>query len=447
MRLFRLRSQPCRIGRAALVLALTALVPSPSFAREDGASAPTEAQRSPFQLDFAGYGQLLFSFHDFGPNQNREGGAQKDARFEFDTTRLVTKLKGRAPLGFEFEAEVEFEHGGTGAEMELAWEEFGEYEQEVSYGGEVIVEELYVRKRFGEHLSLTLGRFYVAMGTLPRGHRPTDYLAADRSEAETSVLPSLWHEMGLQLRADFEHWRLTAQLVNGLDSTGFGSQYWIASGHQTRFELVRATDLAGVGRIDYMPTRDVEVGVSAYYGGTSRNRPKPDLVKECADADPDVVAPCGYVEAPLLLVDVHSRFRVGRLRGTALALWGHLKNADAIGQRNSRLSNALEVPRTPVAEQALAAWAEVGYDVAPIFGLDELHAVEPFVRFDFYDTMFEVPEGTFDNPRFARKVVTAGLSYTFDDAVVVKLDGVHRWFGSSALRPETSVRLGTGFVF
>lgn len=478
---------PRRIGHAALVLALATSLPAAAPAAEervdaeertavearapgdraahaapavDGeravearaaageATAPAAApSASPFDLAFSGYGELLFAFHGFGPNQNREGGAQRDARLVFDTTRLVTKLKGRMPLGLEFGAEVEFEHGGTGAELELAYEEFGEFEQEVSHGGEVLVEELYLRKRFGEHLSLTLGRFYVAVGTLPRGHRPTDYLAAGRPEAETSVLPSLWHEMGLQLRAEFERWRLTAQVVNGLDSTGFGSQNWIASGHQTRFELVRASDLAGVGRIDFLPARDVEVGVSAYYGGTSRNRPKPDLVKECDDPDPDEVASCGYVDAPLLLVDLHSTFRAGPLRGTALLLWGRLENAETITQRNSRLSNALEAPRTPVAEEALAAWAELGYDVAPLLGLGNPHALEPFVRFDYYDTMFDVPAGTFDNPRFERKVLTAGLACTLDDAVALKLDGVHRWFGSSELRPETSVRLGAGFVF
>jgi len=443
-----------RCRPAALAFALAAALPAPARAAEDAAAATGQAAQtsvvrneSPFQLDVSGYGELLFAFHNYGLNQNREGGAQRDARLVFDSTRFVTELEGKMPWGFEFGAEVEFEHGGTGAEMELAYEEFGEFEQEISKGGEVLLEELYLRKRFGEHLSLSAGRFYVAVGTLNRGHSPVDYLAAERPESETTVIPAVWHEMGLQLRAQFEHWRLTGQLINGLDSTGFGSQNWIAGGHQTRFEMVRATDLAGVGRVDWLPAKDVEIGVSAYYGGTSRNRPKADLVKECDDNDPDEVAPCGYVEAPLLLLDFHTKFRVAGLRGTALFLWGHLKNAEAVSQRNNRLSNALEVPRTPVAEEAIATWAELGYDVAPLLGIHEAHSLEPFVRFDYYDTMFEVPAGTFDNPRFERKVLTAGLAYTVADSVVVKLDGVHRWFGSSELRPETSVRLGGGFVF
>jgi hypothetical protein len=86
---------------------------------------------------------LQFTFYNHGENQNREGGAQRDARLTFDTTRLVLALEGGLPeYGLEAELEVEFEHGGTGSALELEYEEFGEFEQEVEKGGEVLVEEL-----------------------------------------------------------------------------------------------------------------------------------------------------------------------------------------------------------------------------------------------------------------------------------------------------------------
>src|SRR5262249_59650654 len=128
-----------------------------------------------------------------GVNQNREGGAQKDSRLTFDTTRLVLELEGKLPkYGLEAEVEVEFEHGGTGSAMELEYEEFGEFEQEVEKGGEVLVEEIYLKKELGEHFSLSLGRFYVAVGTLSEFYRPTDYLGTVRSEAETLIIPNTW---------------------------------------------------------------------------------------------------------------------------------------------------------------------------------------------------------------------------------------------------------------
>ncbi|HYI02451.1 MAG TPA: hypothetical protein VD972_41310, partial [Hyalangium sp.] len=279
----------------ALVLALlcTSAVLTPLSARaEENEAKEAEKKRPVLKLEVGGYADLQFAFHNHGENQNREGGAQRDARMTFDTTRLVLELEGALPeYGLEAEIEVEFEHGGTGSALELEYEEFGEFEQEVEKGGEVLIEELYLKKKFGERFSLSLGRFYVAVGTLSQYYRPTDYLGTIRSEAETLIIPNTWDEMGLQAQAKLSGLRLTAQVVNGLDSTAFSSQRWVAGGHQHRFELVRATDLAGVLRADITRFEGLTFGASGYYGDSTRNRPKPDLVKACEDADDREVAP------------------------------------------------------------------------------------------------------------------------------------------------------------
>src|SRR5262245_54380322 len=95
-------------------------------------------------FELSGYGELGFSFLDHGPDRNREGGALDDRRLGFYTTRLVLELEQELPGDVELEAEVEFEHGGTGAAREVEYEEFGEFETEVEKGGEVLVEELYI---------------------------------------------------------------------------------------------------------------------------------------------------------------------------------------------------------------------------------------------------------------------------------------------------------------
>lgn len=409
--------------------------------------SPPEERRSPFALRLQGYGDIQLSFHDYGLNQNREGGAQEDRRLVFDVTRFVLEVEGEMPYGIEFEGEIEIEHGGAGIWMSLEYEEFGEFEEEVKKGGEVMLEELFLAKVFGEHYRLAIGRFYVAMGLLPHHEYPTQYLGSVRSEAETTVLPGVWDEIGLSFEARFPRLTLTAQLVNGLDSTGFDSQRWVSGGQQGRFPTIRATDLAGVLRTDLRPWDGVELGAAAYFGGTSRNRPKADLVRDCADANPAVVAPCGYVGARVLMLQAHARVDVGPIRAQALVLWGHLWNAAAVSSRNERLSNALGVRRTAVADEAFAAWGEIGLDVAPWLGVGADHRFEPFVRVDYYDTMFRPREGLFDNPRFERTVVSGGLAYTLSEALTLKLDASHRRFGTSALRPENTVRLAAGFVY
>ncbi|MCP3103182.1 hypothetical protein LZ198_30310 [Myxococcus sp. K15C18031901] len=401
------------------------------------------------ETKLAAYGDLQFAYFNYGLNQNRAGGSQRDSRVEFDTSRLVMELKGILPeYGLEAEMEVEFEHGGTGTAMELEYEEFGEFDQELDKGGEILVEELFLQKKFGPDLAVAVGRFYVAVGTLSDWSRPTDYLGTLRDEAETAIIPNTWDEMGLRVRWRIP-WglRLTGQIVNGLDSTGFSSQMWAVGGHQRRFEVQRATDLAYVLRADITHFEGISFGASAYYGNTSRNRPKPDLVKQCEAANDSVVAPCGYVNAPLTLLDAHLSVNKGRWSAKGLMMYGHLENAEQVSQRNSRLSNLLGVIRTPVSDNALAAWAELGYDVAPWLGLHESHHLYPFVRYDYVDSQFKPRKELFDNPRFRRTIYTVGASYQFLGMAFAKVDFAHRRLGSDEFRPENALRASTGFVY
>ncbi len=412
-----------------------------------------------WSIDLSGYADLQFAWLDYSPNQNRPGGAQRDSRVVFDTARFVLELEGTLPAGLEFEAELEVEHHGAGGAMELEYEEFGEFEGEFESGGEVILEEIYLRKTFGP-VGLQVGRFYLGVGLLSESYRPSEYLATIRPESETTVLPAVWHEIGLQADVQLGPVKLTGQVVNGLDSTGFSSQFWISSGHQTRFELVSASDLAFVLRADWEVTEGVKIGVSGYYGNTSRNRPKPDFVLDCDNPDPSEVASCGYISAAVTLVDFHFHINLAPVFAQGVFLWGHLDNARLLSERNARLSNNLGVLRSPVASEALFAWAEVGLDLGESLCLPEGHHLEPFVRFDYYDTMFGTPDSIYDNPRFARAVYTAGLAWNYGDLVFAKLDIAYRDLGAFddpdvpegstapvALRDETSVRLSTGFGF
>jgi len=399
----------------------------------DEAAGP-EAPR----LSVSGYAEMLFSHFDYGTDPTLPGGSAPDDRYVFDTTRLSVETEVNYGHGLELEAEVEFEHGGTGAALELEHEEFGEYEQEIEKGGEVVLEELYLEKRFGPRLAVKAGRFYLALGLLSDYHRPTDYLGTARPESETTVVPAVWDEMGVEGRLSVAGLRLTGQLVSGLDSSAFSSAGWVAPGHQARFEEVRADGLAAVGRLDVMRVPGWVFGGSVYYGfDTNANRPTDDLRN---------------VTSALLIGGVHLAAEPGPVRLRASALWGRLGNSEAVSERNRRLSNALGVARTPVARDAISAWAEAGLDLAALTGhagtdRARRHRIEPYVRVERYDTMRATAGTVFDNPRFERTVVALGVGHTYGRRVTTKLDWSHRTFGTSALRDEDTVRLALGAVF
>ncbi|MFB6372217.1 MAG: hypothetical protein ABEN55_03670, partial [Bradymonadaceae bacterium] len=371
------------------------------------------------------------------------------SRLAFDTTRLTTEVEAEMPKGIELEAEVEFEHGGTGSALELEYEEFGEFESEVENGGEEIVEELYVEKSFFDgHLSAKVGRFYVAMGLLSNHYRPTNYLGTERPASETTILPAVWDEMGASVTGTLGPVEITAQVVNGLDSSKFSKQRWVASGHQTRFEELRARNLAGVGRIDVTPIDDVTVGASVYGGNTTGNRPKPDLAKKCKGNDRQSErAPCGYVKAPVVIGDVHVSVDLEPVRTRGVAIWGNLEKAQTITERNDSLPRNLDVLQSAVSNQAFGAWFEAGLDVTHWSNLGSRHRLEPFGRFEYYDTVFNPRASLEDDPRFEVTLVSAGLDYTYRDVLVSKLAWTHRSFGSGDLRTQQEVRFSQGFTF
>lgn len=422
------------------------MAPAAAFAREPASDplAVTVPTLGGTQLGLTGYGELWGAWLDHGPNQNREGGAQRDARVLLDTARFVLGFEIRMPLAFFAEAELEIEHGGAGAAMELEYEEFGEFEAEIERGGEVVLEELVLGRAFGP-VALELGRVPVAVGLLAARHLPTQRLGPARAEGEQRVLPAIWTELGVALEAEIGPVEATAQIVNGLDSSGFSSQGWVSTGHQQRFELTSASAPAGVLRLD-IEHRGLLLGASTYVGGSTRNRPKPDLVPTC-DSAADEVAPCGVTPGRVLIVGAHGEYIGHGVSVRASGAWGRLQNADLISERNARLSNNLDVLRTTVADEAWFVWGEIGFDVLSLTTPAKPATLSPWVGFEWYDTMGALDDGRFDNPRFERTLVSAGLHTTIAEHVTASVGWSMRVFGTSELRREQSAQLGVGFVY
>ena len=116
------------IYRCAAMTCILSLMAAPGPAAGDSAGP---------SLRLSGYGEINYWHFDYGPNQKSlPEGSAPDSRALIDVTRLALELEAELLPDVELEAEVEFEHGGTGGALELEYEEFGEFEQEVEKGGE-----------------------------------------------------------------------------------------------------------------------------------------------------------------------------------------------------------------------------------------------------------------------------------------------------------------------
>lgn len=392
----------------------------------------TAAEPAPVQgIRIRGYGEMLYSRYDFGPDaRSGPNGAPADSRAELDLERLVLELTYTFEPGLDFEVEVEFEHGGTGATMELEYEEFGEYEREIEKGGEVALEQLHITKSFSKAFNLRLGHFVLPVGQANLGHLPHQYFGTTRPEGENTLIPVVWHETGVEVFGALKDWAYRLQLVNGLTSTGFSSRNWVRGGHQGRFETVDATDLAVVARLEYRGVEGLTVGGTLYHGDTSGNRPKPDM---------------DGISARLTIAAADLRYTRGPLRARASLLVGDLENALEISSKNSRLSTNLGVPRTPVAGSARSWGVELGYDLLPLFRDTAKGGLLPFLRWERYDAMASVPAGMYDDPRFERTVLTGGINWELHPRVVLKVDTSLRSFGLDRYRNERTLGVGLGW--
>ncbi|MEZ4653838.1 MAG: hypothetical protein R3E12_09680 [Candidatus Eisenbacteria bacterium] len=421
------------VAAAAILCAPRGLIASPTGADDSEVEpdCPAERAEHPVEIEIRAYGEAVYEYFDYGPDQRSgERGSPADHRAVTDVPRFVFELELEFSSDLELEAELEYEHLGAGTAIELEYEEFGEYEREVETAGDVELEQLHLTWKLRPELTLGVGRFLVPVGLSNAETSPLSYLGARRSEAESALLPVSWFETGLQLFGGTGVLRYRGQLVNGLDSSGFSSQRWIAQGHQRRFEQVRATSLAGVLAIDVVPISGCELGIAGYHGDSNANRPKPDLEG---------------VSGSVSLIEAHGRFERGRWLARALVLRGFVENADLITAKNGRLSQNLGVLRSPVAKEAGLWLVEAGYDVWPWIQVDHEFRLIPFLRVERYDTMAAVDPGIFDDPRFERTVTTAGLDFFLRRNVVFKTDYSVRSLGADRFRDEKTFRCGFAF--
>jgi len=296
------------------------------------------------KLNLKAYGAVNYYAHDWETDPA--------IRNAVDLERINMYMKYAFNEKISVKAEFEFEHGGTGVTMELdKLEEFGEFETEVEAGGEVLLEQLNILFKIKPWLNVRVGRFRMYVGVASKMDLPVNYFTGHRQAMENALLPLGWYETGIELSGDLgkkKKWSYIAYLVNGLSSVGFTSANWIKRGHQKRFELANAENLAVAGRFDFNLKNSGFIGVGGYHGGANQNRPKPDLQN---------------TKGAVSIFDFHFNVNEKNLKVRGMFLYGNLQNSDKISRANRNLSNALNVKRTPVAKNAMGYNLEVGYNV------------------------------------------------------------------------------------
>jgi hypothetical protein len=396
----------------------------------DTASVPYEWNFDKYR--FGGYGEILFQRMDYDANRyTNPNGASKKNRAEISLPRAVFAIDYKFRNDIVFGAEIEFEYGGTGSTMEIEHEkEGGEYETEIEQGGEVVLEQLHLTKRFGNAFNVRIGHLIVPVGITNSHHEPTQYLGTVRPEGELALLPSTWHETGISILGYFDKFKYEVMLVNGLDPNGFSSENWVGSGRQKIFEKSTMTSPALAGRVEYTPIKDLRISASGYYNKTAKNSSKPQTMSG--------------LDGTVSIVSADVQYRNNNIIARANFIYGNISDSKAIFDVNRRYFRGTGYSITPFGEAALTYSGELGYNVFSLF--DTKSKLFPFVRYEYYNTGEKIETGSQELPRYKRDLLIVGINYFLTPSIVLKADYTHRRINQGQYNNENTISLTLAYT-
>lgn len=396
------------------------------------------------RLTIGGYGEATFKYNFYSDNAFRYSYANRYAESkghgQVDLPHVVLMLGYDFGNGWTMGTEVEFEHGGVEAALEIEQEETGEFEQEIERGGEVALEQFWIQKSWGRGLNLRMGHIVVPVGAVNNAHLPTEFSNVFRPEGENTILPCTWHETGISLWGRNNNWRYELQLIPSLNSTMFNVSGWAHDASPSAYEFRVANKPALAVRVDNYTIPGLRLSMSGFVGNTFNN----DIVTE------ENSTTYANVQGTMVIGAFDFQYRRGRLLARGNVDYGYLSEAALISRYNGYLPNSSSAPypHTLVGETACAAGLELACNI--------LKPTSPkrmllFARYDYYDSYSpakvissgqEVPLA--DYPWTERSVVSAGFNYYPMPQIVVKGEVGYRMFASQ-YNNEPWIALGIAY--
>lgn len=378
-------------------------------------------------LVFKSYGNLVYRSDPIFANTQ---DINPTRRATTDLERIVTEFEYQLSPNWEVEFEIEYEHGGTGSTLEYdGFEEFGEFENEVEAGGEVIVEKLQFKYHINEHFAVKFGRIYVPVGLGTVLNKPTEHVTTSRHWSEASLIPQVWHETGFNLISNWDDFTLQTLVTTGLNSEYFRTTNWVAGGLQQRFEDVNADDLALTLRLDYGDIRTSGIGVSYYRGNTTGNRRNQNKLSE---------------DGTLSLIAFSGAWQWSALQVRGQYLYGELSDSQLITAANKTTPGLKPGNFAQIGSKAESFYVEAALKAQSF--IETAHNLQFFVAYDYANPIKTVSSGS-ATARFDINEISIGLNYYPMDNLVFKLQASERHYAQVNLDNTTHISASVGYIF
>ena len=423
-----------------------------AFATHASDAAPeTDSATVAPKWRIGGYGEMLASYKDYGQNRYYGGmGNTKKNHAEISIPRFVLSGEYRITPKWILAAEIEFESGGTGMAYELesgTGSENGEYEVEYEKGGEVALEQFHITRLIVPEFNIRAGHLVLPIGLTNAHHEPLNFFTAARPEGSTILLPSTWHETGLELFGQFGKkkavFNYQAMITAGLNPNGFNVYNWVKGGKQGLFETDNFTSPAYSARLDWKGVPGLRIGASLFYN--------PSAEKNC-----DKLDTYSSLKNPVnvLIYSFDAQYINKFFTVRANYLSGDITETVDLTARNRKYTSKSPYSRKgPIAKRALDYSVEVGLNVKAFFdNAPKFPRLYPFAHYNYYNPQEEGETGMVMEKRCQVSMWSFGINYYAVPGLVIKADyttrqiGTNKMFGKSEFNSENEIRLGIAYA-
>ncbi len=399
------------------------------------------AQQKKDRLTVGGYGEVALSRNFYSDNVYRYSSASAhkgESHGRFDIPHAVIYLGYDFGKGWSMQTEIEFEHLGTGTEVEKEFEEAGEWESEVERGGEVELEQFWIQKSFMPQINVRMGHLVVPVGGLNNRHEPLNFFTVYRPEGEYTVLPSTWHDTGISIWGQAGTWRYEAMLISGLDAMLFSRDNFIKNGAHTPFPFQVSNHPGVAGRIDKSFAFGLDLGLSGYYSDAFNNTFPYEEVNNSYISGATGSTVVGAFDF---------RYMGKNLIVRGNADYGHISDAKAISKYKSAKGAASGSPYsdTPIGDEAFSAGIEAGYDIFSLIPVkDKEQKFYVFGRYEYYNPYIaNNSQGSY--PFTEKHRIAAGINWIPIPNIAVKAEYSHR-FLKTGYNDEPSISIGVAYM-
>lgn len=278
-------------------------------------------------------------------------------------------------------------------------------------GGELSMEQLFIKFDLTKDIYLTGGLFIPRLGIINENHLPTTFSGNDRPFVEQFIIPSTWREIGIGLYGRSRRWQglnWSVGLQNGLDAGAFEHGSGIREGRGEGANASAANLGLSAALLYYVGKFRLQG--SGYYGGAA------GLTQRQADS---LQLDYGLFGTPVRMLEMNAQYLGEKFRVKALAAQVDMPDAQRI--------NRAYANNTP--ERMFGAYMELGCDLWSWIRPTEKRDLIAFVRCETLDMNAVVPDNGIDDPTLRRTYVVAGLAYAPTHGVNVKADYVLRTTG------------------